>query len=505
MRFTVSFCAAVASIGFLLVGAARTADAADPKGKSKKSSDDGIGKTLQWEDNVMGPDDKRGELDKIAKAQAINKAATEKAAREKEKADKEAAAREAKEAAAPKAQTSKRGGEVALPTLPDEEQGSKKGNSKPVEISPKLETATAAPPPAKPADDKFIDKLLKEEGSGKKKKASASNDKALLDILSTEPAAKPAGKKGKKDGVDSLLVDADKEPAAPAPKIKHETPEWMKPEIQATSTPAPAVVKSAPRRDDGVIHVVQGAAGTSTTPSSSSSRGTSPAARPAPAPTRSVQASMTSSSSRRQAAAAPSARGGNWNDPFADAPRKNARPSRDLDEEEAPAPRRNTAAVRQARDDDDDYAAPRRKSVASRSVRDDDNDAPPVRRNASAPAARNTRGAVGRHGTDDDAWDDPFDKRPAGGARRASAPAPAPKPAREPARTAPSGKGKWDDPFTEKGSAKPARGGAVAMREESTPSKWGAASKRSSSSDESGASDSGSSSSKGRWGILKKR
>ena len=222
---------------------------------------------------------------------------------------------------------------------------------------------------------------------------------------------------------------------------------------------------------------------------------------------------MTSSSSRRQTASAPAARSGNWNDPFADAPRKNVRPNRDLDQDEvAPPPRRNSVATRQARDDDDDYAAPRKKSVASRSVRDDDDDAPPVRRNASAPAARNTRGAVGRRGTDDDAWDDPFDKRPAGGARRASAPAPAPKPAREPARTAPSGKGgKWDDPFTEnKSSAKPgSRSNAVAMRDngrdDSTPNKWGSASKRSSSSDESGAADSGSSSSKGRWGILKKR
>jgi hypothetical protein len=505
MRSTVFFCAAVASIGFVLVGAPRTAGAADPKSKpaAKKSSGDaddkGISKTLQWEDKVMGPDDKRSELDKILKAQAINKAATEKAAREKEKADKEAAAREAKEAAAPKAQTTKRGGEVALPTLPDEDQG-KSSKGKSVDISPKLDTAAAAapPPPSKPADDKFIDKLLKEEGSGKRKKASASDDKALLDLLATEkpgkPAAKAKGKGAKGDGVDSILQDADKEPVMATPKIKHETPEWQKPEIQATSTPAPAVVKPVPRRDDGVIHVVQGAA----TPAG---RPTAPATRPTP-PARPMQAS-TVSSSRRQTGAAPAARGGSWNDPFADAPRKTARQSRDLDAEEAPPPRRNAVAVRQARDDDDDFAAPRRKNVASRATRDDDDEAPPARRNASAsaPAAKPTRAAVSRSSRSsggDDAWDDPFDKKAPASSHRATAPA---------AKPAPRG-GAWKDPFTDAPAAKPARG-TVAMRDngsgkDEAPSKWQAASKRGSSADESGASDP-TASSKGRWGILKKR
>jgi hypothetical protein len=501
MRSTVFFCAAVASIGFVLVGASRTAGAADPKSKpGKKSSadtdDKGISKTLQWEDKVMGPDDKRSELDKILKAQAINKAATEKAAREKEKADKEAAAREAKEAAAPKTQTTKRGGEVALPTLPDEEQ-SKSSKSKSVDISPKLDTAAAAapPPPSKPADDKFIDKLLKEEGSGKRKKASASDDKALLDLLATEkpgkPAAKAKGKGGKGDGVDSILQDADKEPVMATPKIKHETPEWQKPEIQATSTPAPVVVRPAPKRDDGVIHVVQGAA----TPAG---RPTAPAARPTP-PARAVQASATPAS-RRQAAAASAPRGGSWNDPFADAPRKTARQSRDLDAEEAPAPRRNAVAVRQARDDDDDFAAPRRKTVASHATRDDDDEAPPARRNASAPAAKPTRGAASRpNRSNDDAWDDPFDKKAAASSHRAAAPA---------AKPAARG-GAWKDPFTDAPAAKPARG-TVAMRDngsakDEAPSKWEAASKRGSSADESGASSDAPATSKGRWGILKKR
>ena len=125
MRSKLFLCAAL--VGTCVLGNwSPVARAADPKAKKAKSgdslSDDKvISKQMQWEDSVMGPDDKRAELDKIARAQAINKAAAEKAAKEKEKADAQAA----KEAAAPKPQTSKRGGDVALPTLPDEESGSR--------------------------------------------------------------------------------------------------------------------------------------------------------------------------------------------------------------------------------------------------------------------------------------------------------------------------------------------------------------------------------------------
>src|SRR5262252_3161996 len=177
------FLVCTALAGFALANGPLVAHAADPKAKAKKkddaSSEDktGIGKTLQWEDKVMGPDDKKSELDKIRRAQEINKAAAEKA--EKDRAAN--AAREAKEKeAAAKAgpTTQKRGGEVALPTMPDEGD---KGKVKHTDVSPKLDTEAAkAPPPVlKPADDKFIDKLLKEESGPKKKKASAAEDKAL--------------------------------------------------------------------------------------------------------------------------------------------------------------------------------------------------------------------------------------------------------------------------------------------------------------------------------------
>src|SRR6185503_918124 len=121
MRSRLFVCAALAGLG-LVVGVARIAHAADSKAKAGKKGDDtdrGISKTLQWEEKVLGDDDKRAELDKILKAQAINKAATEKAEKEKAQRDKEDAARAAKEAAAPKPQQ-KKGGEVALPSLPDE-------------------------------------------------------------------------------------------------------------------------------------------------------------------------------------------------------------------------------------------------------------------------------------------------------------------------------------------------------------------------------------------------
>src|SRR3954469_16042099 len=216
MRSRFLVCAALAGFAFAN-GQSRIAHAADPKGKNaKKKGDDlaedksGIGKTLQWEDKVMGPDDKKSELDKIRRAQEINKAAAEKAERDKAaNAAREAKEKEAAAKAGPT--TQKRGGDVALPTLPDEgAQG--KAKAQHTEVSPKLETEAAkAPPPVlKPADDKFIDKLLKEEGGPKKKRASAVEDRALVDMLATEKPAKPAGKKGKKDGVDDLLDDAEK-------------------------------------------------------------------------------------------------------------------------------------------------------------------------------------------------------------------------------------------------------------------------------------------------------
>ncbi len=248
------FLVCVALAGFALAnGRSLVAHAADPKAKSAKKNADsedktGIGKTLSWEEKVMGPDDKKSELDKIKQAQAINKAAQEKAERDKvANAAREAKEKEAAAKAGPT--TTKRGGDVALPTLPDEGPGAGKSKPQHTEVSPKLDTAAAAAPPPvlKPADDKFIDKLLKEESGTKKKRASATEDKALVDMLASEKPGKAAtGKKGKKDGVDDLLTEAEKAAPMPETKVRHETPEWAKPEIRERA-PTPVVAAPPPK------------------------------------------------------------------------------------------------------------------------------------------------------------------------------------------------------------------------------------------------------------------
>jgi len=470
-------CAALAAFAFAN-GSSTVARAADAKAKgAKKKSDDassedktGIGKTLQWEDKVMGPDDKKSELDKIRRAQEINKAAAEKA--EREKAANAAREAKEKEAAAknPQPTTQKRGGDVALPSLPDEGPN---GKPKPqhTEVSPKLETEAAkAPPPAlKPADDKFIDKLLKEESGTKKKKASAVEDKALVDMLATEKPAKAAGKKGKKDGVDDLLDDAEKSGPMPEKKIKHETPEWAKPEIRE-SAPAPIVAAPVkqPKRDDGIIRVVQGAAGsTPTTPSGSTQR--------ASATTTTTRSSAPAGSGTRKQAAAINSRPGEWADPFSD-----------------PPSRKGSA-----------------KQVAStkRAAIDDDDDVRPVRRAAAPPPAKRE---ASRSSSSD--WNDPFQdtERKSTGSRRAAPPAE--KPAKAPAR----GSGKWDDPFTSNDDAsaakKPARP-VVATREPTTKpaaKKTAAAPAAATTHHVAAAAPAAEPAAakapaQGRWGILKKR
>ena len=64
MRSRLFVCAALA--GSCLLGSWSVAHAADPKAKKAKTSDSSdavINKQMQWEDSVMGPDDKRAELD----------------------------------------------------------------------------------------------------------------------------------------------------------------------------------------------------------------------------------------------------------------------------------------------------------------------------------------------------------------------------------------------------------------------------------------------------------
>jgi hypothetical protein len=334
MRSKLVVCAALA--GTCLFGAWSPARAADPKGKAAKgktgdglTDDKVISKQMQWEDSVMGPDDgKKAELAKIARAQAINKAAAEKAARDKEKADAQAA----KEAAAPKPQTTKRGGDVAIPSVPDDPPAKK-------------EVVEAPPPkPVKHGDDKFIDGLLKDNGGSKKRQSV--DDKALNDLLAVE---KPGAKPKRKDDVDSLLQSADKAPPMPETHAKKELQEWEKPEIQSTPQPTPVVLRQQPKRNDGVIRVVQGAAtGARTVPAAapSPSRGSAVAAR---------------GQSGRQAASSD----GNWSDPFTGQKKamaaRDTRHSNDFDDDLGPPRRRPAPPTRGSAADFDDpvKAAPK--------------------------------------------------------------------------------------------------------------------------------------------------
>src|SRR3978361_122058 len=140
-------CRIAAAIVFL--SAVSGAQAADPKkGSVKKKSGDSLNdfdKQMQWENNVMGPDDKRAELAKIAKAQAITKAAAEKAAAEKAAAERNPPKEEAKRGPA-----TKNAARVLLATPEDENAGkstkSREERAKDREISPKLSTMEAAAP-----------------------------------------------------------------------------------------------------------------------------------------------------------------------------------------------------------------------------------------------------------------------------------------------------------------------------------------------------------------------
>ena len=170
----------------------------------------------------MGPDDKSAELDKIRKAQAINKAAAEKAERDKAaNAAREAKEKEAAAKAGPTTHQARRRRRVADAAR----RGARRRQGQAAAHRGLAEARhgrgrQAPPPMLKPADDKFIDKLLKEESGPKKRRASSTEDKALVDMLASEKPGKAAatGKKGKKDGVDNLLTEAEK--AAPMPETQ---------------------------------------------------------------------------------------------------------------------------------------------------------------------------------------------------------------------------------------------------------------------------------------------
>ena len=334
----------------IMCGALSSAHGADPKkGSAKKKSSeqslDNFDKQMQWENNVMGPDDKKADMARLARANALAKAAAEKAAAEKQVAEKQAAKEEATRKPATKSAAP-----VLLATPEDENAGKStksRGNDDSAghEISPKLSTeeAMAPPPPVKPADDKFIDKLLKGE-PGKKK--VVRNDDRLDDLFAKDKIAAAPKPKGKRaDSVDDLLKSAEKQPDVVVNKPK--TPDWAKIDAPAAPPPMAIAVRPQPKKDDGVIHVVQGAAGASNNPRPQMAAAT---------PSRRTQNSDTFErresspdpfdAPRGRRAQATSTRSASFADPFADgapAPRSRAAapppPPR-----AAPAPRAQPAA-----------------------------------------------------------------------------------------------------------------------------------------------------------------
>ncbi|HXI60305.1 MAG TPA: hypothetical protein VNO55_29775 [Polyangia bacterium] len=433
--------------------AAAAADAAKKKPAELLIDDRAINKQMQWEDKVMGSNAaKKAELAKIARAQAITKAA-EQAAAEK------AASAPPPPPVASKPATAK--STVALPALPDEgdaKNGKSDHGAKGREISPKLATqeASAPVPAAKPADDKFIDKLLSNEGSAKKRAgAKAANDNELEQLLAKEvekPGAKRKTKGGKRDVVDNLLENAGK-PGDPATAPKTgKTPGWEAMEPLPTPPPlAPVAVKkqAAAKHDDGVIHVVQGANYSIPSPARAT-------AAPPPSP---------------PVDNAPKAAG--WKDPFAD----------------------NPAGARRVASASPTPAASRAAPATARVEK-----APAVMPPPPAPAH-----AAG--------WKDPFADSPEQNKTKHAAPS---EPKAEPKRKQPveapaHNPAGWKDPFAEAGSDSKAAGGADAKRRELTStageavvsdppeSKWKLAERR------PAAKPAASVDGRSRWSVLKKR
>jgi hypothetical protein len=413
MRLKLS-CIAAAMV---VVGVVSNAGAADPKkGSAKKKSgemlNDNFDKQMQWENNVMGPDDKKVELAKIARAQAITKAAAEKAAAEKAAAERNPPKEEAR-----RSPSTKNAAPVLLATPEDENAGKSTKNT------PKFEEAAAPPPPpSKPADDKFIDKLLKGEPNGKKKVVARSGaDDELNDLLAKDkiaPAPKPKGKRV--DSVDDLLRSAEKQPDVQVAKAK--PPEWARAEPVSAPAPVPVMIKPQPKKDDGVIHVVQGAAGTGS--------GSLRPAAPPMAPSR--RAPVADSYDRRESDSfdAPHKRGAiksaSFADPFADS---------------SPSPRARVVA------------APAPRPVA-----------PPP------PAPRTISSAKREPAGQGPGWRDPFADAPSAGGKPA-------KRGAEPKREAPAGHPPgWKDPFSDAApTPMHAKHPVVAMREShaSKASGWG--------------------------------
>ncbi len=342
----------------------------------------------------MGPDDKRAELDKIARAQAINKAAAEKAAKEKEKADAQAAKDKDRADSAPKAQTTKRGGEVALPTLPDEDSGKEQEQQGEIErdLAEARDGRRRGAPAAGEARRRQVHRqaadgrvrLEEEQGLGRRRQG------ARRPARGREAEGRPGeGERQEGRRRQPAALRGQGAPDAGDPRQARDARVGQardRVDARAGSSDAGAAAAEARRRN----HPRRPGRRAGRAPGVPA-RKTAVATPPPPVRTSTV--ATRSPAGRRQAAPAD----GNWNDPFTSGPKK-------------------TVAARETHGDDsgaDDLdglsATPRRKA---------------------APASRGTRGS----------GDDDGNAKATGGTRRA----------------APAAKPKWKDPFTESEAPAPA-------------------------------------------------
>ena len=112
----------------------------------------------------------------------------------------------------------------------------------------------APPPPKQPVekhDDAFVDHLLKDKGSGKKKSAAQTDD-AVDELLNASKQEKPvaSGKKGKSDSVDQLLATADKEPTIKTTVHKSQAEEEPVSAEAAAREAAKKAIMAAAARDE---------------------------------------------------------------------------------------------------------------------------------------------------------------------------------------------------------------------------------------------------------------
>ena len=303
---------------------------------------------MQWENNVMGPDDKQAELAKIAKAPGDREGRRREGRRREGRRREEPSQGRAKRTPAAK---------TAAPVLlatPEDENAGQVDQVQGKSSARIARSRRSSPPPRlprrrpRPSRPTTSSSTSCSRASPRKRPFKSVDDSELNDLLAKDKVAaapKPRGKRA--DSVDDLLKQAEQLDVA---VTKAKTPEWAK--IEAPTAPPPPIVvpRAQPKKDDGVIHVVQGAAGGSKNPRPQMAAAPSRRSQNADTFDRRDATERREATSDRRSAEAADRRGGDAADPF-DAPRgrRNAttssRPASFSDPfaDSAPAPRTRVA------------------------------------------------------------------------------------------------------------------------------------------------------------------